>query len=461
MRLWPQSLLVRLLLLLFVGLAGAQLLSAWILLEDRGQVLLRTAGENIARRIAAIVLLFDELSPSERGRIVAALDLPPTRISLDLPWMTLSSDPAALPFAARMGELLPAGREFQVQVAGPELPPAERPFPRQARPPGRGPAQDRRMPPRPRFRTVQAQVRLADGGVISFSYHLPEEITTRPYRLWLMLGVLLVSVLLLAALAVGILTRPLSWLVGAAAELGRDIRRPPLDESRGPLEVRHAARTFNTMQKRLQRYIEDRGRILAAVSHDLKTPITRLRLRTELLEDEALAARFQTDLDEMESMVQSTLDFMRGTEQSESLAPVDVPGLLESLQEDAAESGQQVSIHGTTRAPYLGRPLALKRCLVNLLGNAVKYGGEARVSLRDSADELRIVVADNGPGIPEESLERVFEPFFRLESSRARETGGTGLGLGIARNIARSHGGDLLLRNAPQGGLEAVLSLPR
>jgi len=457
MRLWPRSLLVRLLLLLFIGLAGAQLLSAWILLQDRGQVLVRTVGDNIARRITAIVMLLDELSPAERRRIVAALDLPPTRISLDRPWLALAPDPAAVPFASRMQALLPAGRAFQVRVVDPEPPVRE--FQRAGRGPpmGRGMGMHRGF----QFRAVQAQVMLADGGVVSFSYHLPEEITARPYRLWLMLAILLVSVLVLASLAVGILTRPLSWLAGAAAELGRDIRRPPLDERHGPLEVRHAARAFNTMQKRLQRYIEDRGKILAAVSHDLKTPITRLRLRTELLDDPAVAARFQADLDEMEAMVQSTLDFMRGTEQAEAVVPVDVSALLESLQEDAAEAGRRVSIHGEVRQPYRGRPLALKRCLVNLLDNAVKYGGEARVGMSDSPAELTLVVADGGPGIPGEMLERVFEPFFRLESSRGRETGGTGLGLGIARNIARSHGGDLVLRNAPGGGLEAVLSLPR
>lgn len=450
MRLWPRSLLVRLLLLLFLGLAGAQLLSAWILLDDRGQLLLRTVGENIARRITAMVVLLDELSPPERQRVVAALDLPPMRMSLERPWLALNPDPAAAPFASRLAALLPPGQAFQVTLAEPWM----------ARGTRRLDHNPARQHSRLRFRAVQAQVRLRDGQVLSVSYRLPEEISTRPYRLWLILGILLLSVLVLAALAVRILTRPLSWLAQAATALGRDIRRPPLDESRGPVEVQHAARAFNTMQRRLQRYIEDRSRILAAVSHDLKTPITRLRLRSELLEDEALAARFQADLDDMETMVQSTLEFMRGTEQSEVVVPVDMLALLEGLQADAQEQGQAVSITGTPRAPYPGRPLALKRCLVNLVDNAVKYGGEAQVTLQDSPTQLTIQVADRGPGIPPEQLEQVFEPFFRLESSRARDTGGTGLGLGIARNIARAHGGDLQLENTP-GGLAAVLSLPR
>lgn len=463
MRLWPRSLLLRLLLLLFVGLSGAQLLSAWILLEDRGELLVRTVGENIARRITSIVLLLDELSPVERQRIVAALDLPPTRISLGRNWRPMPADPEALPFALRLAELLPEGREFQVRVADPEVLadiPPPRPRPPQGGARGNPARHGMGMRPTLRFRSVQAQVQLLDGEVVSFDYRLPKEVNARPYRLWLILGVLLVSVLLLASLAVRTLTRPLSWLVSAATELGRDIRRPPLDEHHGPLEVRDAARAFNTMQKRLQRYIEDRSRILAAVSHDLKTPITRLRLRTELLDDTEVAVRFQADLDEMETMVQSTLDFMRGTEQSEPVVLVDIPALLEGLQEDAEEQGQRVSVEGHVDAPYPGRPLALKLCLVNLLDNAVKYAGEARVLMQDSQDTLTIVVADRGPGIPEERLEQVFEPFFRLEPSRGRQTGGNGLGLGIARNIARSHGGDLQLRNTPEG-LEVVLSLPR
>jgi signal transduction histidine kinase len=190
--------------------------------------------------------------------------------------------------------------------------------------------------------------------------------------------VLLVSVAVLAALAVRALTRPLAVLADAAGELGRDIRRPPLDEA-GPLEVRRAARAFNTMQERLIRYIEDRDRILAAVSHDLKTPITRLRLRTELLDDAPLREKFLADLDDMQRMAQASLDFLRGGEDSEPIAPVDINALLESLQEDAEDVGHEVSIAGAARQPLRCRPLALKRCLTNLVDNALKYGQRAEI----------------------------------------------------------------------------------
>ncbi|MFN7087738.1 MAG: ATP-binding protein, partial [Burkholderiales bacterium] len=283
---------------------------------------------------------------------------------------------------------------------------------------------------------------------------------TWPLRLLLSLSVLLVAVIALTLIAVRWVTRPLKTLAAAAEKLGADINRPPLAEQ-GPLEVSRAARAFNTMQQRLASFINDRTRVLAAMSHDLKTPITRLRLRAELLDDEQLRAKFIRDLEEMETMVSATLDFMRGLENREPAQPVDVMALLESLQEDARELGGRIDIEGGMPKPYQAYPQALKRCLNNLIGNAVQYGKVAKISVTDAADRLQICIRDQGPGIPENELERVFEPFYRLEASRSRDTGGTGLGLGIARNIARAHGGDIVLRNLPQGGLEAVLTLPR
>lgn len=215
------------------------------------------------------------------------------------------------------------------------------------------------------------------------------------------------------------------------------------------------------MQTRLIRYIRDRSRILAAVSHDLKTPVTRLRLRAELLDDEGLKIKFQEDLDEMEKMIQATLDFMRGAENQEAVAPVDINALLESLQENTADTGGEVRLSGTVQTPYRGRPLALKRCVSNLVDNALQYGQRAIIQVDDRPAQLTIIIRDEGPGLPEAELEKAFEPFYRLESSRSRNTGGTGLGLGIARNIARAHGGELTLRNAAGGGLAAVLELPR
>lgn len=470
-RLLPQSLFGRLLLFLTGGLVVAQLLSAAILLQDRDQALYHAIGGHVAQRIAAIVNLLDDLETADRHRLVTALDLPPTRISLDLPWETIEPDERyhSVLFRGLLKRQLGPDRPFQLEINDdlpPPPPPVERPRWFDADSPPRPPERADR-PPRWRMhammmglRNFVVQVRLHDGAVVTFQQILPEEVIAWPTRLLLILLVLLVSVAVLAALAVRALTRPLAVLAAAAGELGRDIRRPPLDE-KGPLEVQRAARAFNTMQERLIRYIEDRNRILAAISHDLKTPITRLRLRTELLDDAPLKEKFLLDLDDMQRMAQASLDFLRGGEDSEPIAPMDLNALLESLQEDAEDVGHAVSISGAASQPLRCRPLALKRCLTNLVDNALKYGQSAEIAVADAATRLRLIVRDRGPGIPAAELERVFEPFYRLEGSRSRDTGGTGLGLSIARNIARAHGGELSLRNHPQGGLEAVLELPR
>ncbi|HRX60946.1 MAG TPA: ATP-binding protein [Candidatus Competibacter sp.] len=470
-RLLPQSLFGRLLLFLTGGLVVAQLLSAAILLQDRDQALYHAIGGHVAQRIAAIVNLLDDLEAADRHRLVTALDLPPTRISLDLPWETIEPDERyhSVLFRGLLKRQLGPDRPFQLEINDdlpPPPPPVERPRWFDSDPPPRPPERADR-PPRWRMhammmglRNFVVQVRLHDGAVVTFQQILPEEVIAWPTRLLLILLVLLVSVAVLAALAVRALTRPLAVLAAAAGELGRDIRRPPLDE-KGPLEVQRAARAFNTMQERLIRYIEDRNRILAAISHDLKTPITRLRLRTELLDDAPLKEKFLLDLDDMQRMAQASLDFLRGGEDSEPIAPMDLNALLESLQEDAEDVGHAVSISGAASQPLRCRPLALKRCLTNLVDNALKYGQSAEIAVADTATRLRLIVRDRGPGIPAAELERVFEPFYRLEGSRSRDTGGTGLGLSIARNIARAHGGELSLRNHPQGGLEAVLELPR
>lgn len=481
----PQSLFGRLLLFLTGGLVLVQLLSAAILLQDRDQALYHAIGGHVAQRIAAIVNLLDDLDPSERQRLVTALDLPPTRLSLDAPWQTETAPDERYHttlFRALLKRQLGPDRPFQLEINDdlpPPPPPAERPrwlAPPPAAEPPRGLAPDPPLlPPRewggqsPRWRrhammlglrNFLVQVRLRDGATVTFQQVLPEDVIAWPVRLLLLLVVLLVTVAVLAALAVRALTRPLAVLADAAGELGRDIRRPPLAET-GPLEVRRAAQAFNTMQERLIRYIEDRDRILAAVSHDLKTPITRLRLRTELLDDSPLREKFQADLDDMQRMAQAALDFLRGGEDSEPIAALDLNALLESLQEDAEDAGHEVRIVGAAHRPVCGRPLALKRCLTNLVDNALKYGQRAEITVADGPGRLTLILRDQGPGIPAPELEKVFEPFYRLEGSRSRDTGGSGLGLSIARTVARAHGGELTLRNHPEGGLEAVLELPR
>jgi signal transduction histidine kinase len=256
------------------------------------------------------------------------------------------------------------------------------------------------------------------------------------------------------------ITRPLARLAAAADAVGRGARQEPLRET-GSRELRDATRAFNTMQERLHRYLDSRTRVLSAMSHDLRTPLTRLKLRAESLDDERMRERFNADLDEMNRMVSGALDLFKGLNYDEPLQETRVEELLEQVRGEFAEVGANVEVVGTTTAPIRVRRDSLKRCLTNLIANAVKYGGRADVVVEDDTANVVVRIRDEGPGIPEEMLERVFEPFFRLESSRNADTGGTGLGLSIARDVAQAHGGSLVLRNRAPRGLESVLALPR
>jgi len=470
----PRSLRGRLILLLLCGLLLAQLASALILFRNRGEALYQASGMQVAQRIASIAHLLDGTAPAERPRLAAALQAPPLYISLGrpgLPGQSPETDSLAAGFRAVLARSLGDGRAFHVAISDrPETASEHMPFPHgrghgHGRGRGRGMGRGLHMGAMMGLHlggglAFAAEIQLLDGSWVSFAQRLPKDVFVWPWRLLLALGLLLAAVVALSVWAVRWLTRPLAEFAAAADALGRDLHRPPLPEQ-GPLEVGRAARAFNTMQARLTRFVEDRTRLLTALSHDLRTPITRLRLRAEALSDSGVRASVTRDLDEMQAMTQATLDFLRGLETQEAPQPLAVDALLESIEEDMCSMGHEVSVQAANARPYPAQPTALKRCLVNLVENAVKYGGRATIVTRDGAAALEIRVLDEGPGIPEPELERVLEPFYRLEASRSRDTGGTGLGLSIARNVARSHGGELVLHNRPEGGLAAVLTLPR
>jgi signal transduction histidine kinase len=280
-----------------------------------------------------------------------------------------------------------------------------------------------------------------------------------PWHLFIQLGALTLALAVVLFLVTRSITRPLSNLAVAADAMGRKVRHPPLAEE-GVREIREATRAFNSMQERLLRYTDSRTRVLAAMSHDLRTPLTRFRLRVESIADENLRARFAADLDEMELLVRGALALFKGLDDDEKFEPVDVNALLDRLVAGYREVGADVTLEGRARNPLDAKPRALKRCIMNLVDNALQFGQRAMIRI-DDGEALTISVADEGPGIPEASLEQVFEPFFRLESSRSRDTGGSGLGLSIARDVAQAHGGVLTLRNLGERGLIAELRLPR
>jgi signal transduction histidine kinase len=280
-----------------------------------------------------------------------------------------------------------------------------------------------------------------------------------PFRLYSFI-IRLAAVALTSWIAARWLTYPIKRLANAADELGKNLNSPQIDEASGPSEVRQASKVFNQMQARIKQQMEERNRFLAAVSHDMRTPLTRLKLRAEKIIQQELKSEVQNDINEMASIIDTTLDYLRGDEQPEETCLLDIGALIHSLAEDAKESRKVVTVTGKVH-PIRIQPLAIRRCLNNLIENALRYGERATIALDETDDEVVIAIQDAGPGIPEEKLEAVFAPFYRLDASRSRHSGGVGLGLSIARDMARKQGGNITLRNAPEGGLIATLILPK
>jgi signal transduction histidine kinase len=252
---------------------------------------------------------------------------------------------------------------------------------------------------------------------------------------------------------------PIRDLANAAERLGVDLTAPPL-AVRGPQELRSTIQAVNRMQHRLQRFLEDRTQMLAAISHDLRAPLARLRLRAELIGDDEQQGKMFDDLDSMNGMIESTLAFARDDARQEPRTLVDIGVLVGDVCEDAGDAGDNVAYTGQRGIDVSCRPTLIRRAVANLIDNAIKYGGGARVKIVPDIDRVMIVVEDDGPGIPPEEHEKVFAPFYRREPARDPAKAGVGLGLSIARTVAREHGGDVTLRNRDNGGFGAFIELP-
>jgi signal transduction histidine kinase len=308
--------------------------------------------------------------------------------------------------------------------------------------------------------TFQVSVRLNDGTWLTVTAAYVQNIDFWPLKSVALLSIFVIGIGAMSIWAIQRLTAPFRVFAAAAGRLGTDVNAMPLEEH-GPSEARSAIRAFNDMQRRLQRFIADRTQMLAAVSHDLRTPITRLRLRAECINDSAQSAKLLADLKHMEEMIDSVLNFAKDDALSEPTVSVDLIAMLQSICDELTDRGFDLTFSPRGRLPYNCRRVSIRRCFGNIIENAVKYGQQAEVRLESGADEIMIRVEDRGPGIPENFREEVFRPFFRLEGSRSRNSGGSGLGLTVARTVARAHGGDVRLSAASGGGLVATVVLPR
>lgn len=274
------------------------------------------------------------------------------------------------------------------------------------------------------------------------------------------LMIITLAVSIVGVFAVRIALAPMRRFIRMAQRLGRDICAPPLVED-GLLEARRMAKVFNHMQARLRRQMDQRVQIVAAISHDLQTPVTRLRLRADAIDDATLRQRVIADLDQISELVRDALGFVRSAAINERHAPVDLNAMVDAIVSDMIDVGKNVGNHGYITKPYLGARRALHRGLQNIIENALKFGTRAEVRLAEVGNTVHIWVRDNGPGIPSDMLEMVFEPFLRIRTSENAHLDGSGLGLSITRNLISAHGGKIVLTNHNEGGLEAHVILPR
>jgi signal transduction histidine kinase len=322
------------------------------------------------------------------------------------------------------------------------------------------PEDDRAQDLDPLPQAVEISAQLADGSWLNAVAPLTVPVIPRVDEWWrFMLAISLVLLIVASAFAVRWIMRPLTALAEAADRVGRGEVIEPLTVT-GPYEVARTVKAFNVMQYRLSRFVGDRLAMLAAISHDLRTPMTAARLRAEMIDDPEVKEAIVRSLTEMQYITETTLSFARDETASEEPRMIDLASLIEAVADDLAATGQNIAITGNDHLHYRCRPALMRRALSNLIGNATKYGKQAHVALYLTEEHARIVIDDQGPGLPHDQLEKVFEPFVRVEQSRSSETGGLGLGLSIARTIVRAHGGDVRLSNLTVG-LRAEIILPR
>jgi signal transduction histidine kinase len=438
---WPRTLAGRTALWLLLGLMLVQVAGLTIHALDRVDLQRLVQAREISARAFGAWRTVTLAAPERRQQLLADLDLPPGLL------VTLDELPIVEP--GMPAPPLPAIKLYRLDQLG--APGPYRVRPREARIAVLGPPGD-----------FAASLRLPDGPWLNIRVQLP---SPRPWHSDTFLAAFAVMTAAAAGLilwAVRRLTRPVRALSEAADRLGRDVNAPPLPED-GPAEVATAGAAFNTMAERIRRFVGDRTQMLAAIGHDLRTPITRLKLRAEFMDDDEQRRKMLADLSEMEAMIAATLAFARDDAATEPSRLLDLAALCRTVADEATDArpdlAQHITYSGPEHFPVQARPVALKRAIANLVNNALDYGGAARLALHPG-QPVRLTVEDDGPGIPGFQLEAVFQPFHRLEGSRNRETGGFGLGLPIARNILRAHGGDVALGNRAGGGLVAVATLP-
>jgi signal transduction histidine kinase len=457
-RFLPKSLFGQTLAILLTGLIVSQAVGYFIYAHDRGQAVRAIGGLAAAERIANLARLVRDAPDEWRGRIVVALSDQSFRVALSPqpPAAPATSGADAVAIRDFLVDQLSLGPSQQPRVSASLLPgppfPGWHPIPR-------GPMMMHGFGNFGGFRSLDVAIPLPGGQWLTFATALPATGPELSSQFVASMAIMAIIILAVSVWAVRRVTSPLASLAAAAQRLGGDIGAAPMPET-GTVEVRQASHAFNTMQTRLRGLIENRTRMLAAISHDLRTPLTLLRLRTENVDNAQEREKMLATIDEMDRMVAVTLQAVRDEAKAEARRPTDLTALLASAVDDMADAGLPVEMEPAPSVIYECQPGALKRALTNLLDNAVKYGRQARAGIRSTPQAIEITIDDSGPGIADSELAHVLQPFYRVEASRSRDTGGIGLGLAIALSAIQAHGGELTLSNRPEGGLRAKVRLP-
>lgn len=454
MRLWPRTLGGQLIALLLAALAISQVVALAIYADERSNALRQADRFGLVENTAAVFRMLLLAPEDTRPQLARAASSTRIRFWISAESAVTNPAPAAevpVPIARLFAEAVRDRVRF-LFVAGDAV---QVVMPQEIR----SPADFRRVPFQNDIYDVVVSAPLPGDGWLNAQTRVGAEPVEWPWPSVVSTLVMAIAILAIAVFTTRRATRPLRALAARADALGRGTPEPPLPLD-GPDEMRRVAGAFNQMQERLQRFVADRTRMIAAIGHDLRTPITSLKLRAELLDDAEAKAKIMATLEEMQQMVEATLAFAKDDATQEEARSVDLAALVASVVDDHADLGKDVRFSDATRLTYRCRPNALRRALSNLIDNAVAYGQRARVSLTVEDGAPVIAVEDRGPGIPAEQLETVFQPFVRLEESRSTATGGVGLGLSIARSIVLAHGGTLVLENRSAGGVRAEIRLP-
>lgn len=450
------SLRMQLILLIIVALVVAQAISLWLFVDERSLAVRAALGFEAAGRAANVTRLIEEAPESLQPAILRAANSPLVRFDLsDTPTVNHDDHDDNGAVEARIRGLLGSKDNRQIRVELHEAEHGIMPMPHLA--PEMAEMHLAMMRGELSAIEMQVSIALTNGGWLNVGTRFERPPLQWPWVSFVSFGITAALLLVTACwFLLARLTGPLLRVSHAADHLGRgeDVKPLPLI---GPAEVRDLTRTFNRMQDRLARFIADRTQLLAALGHDLRSPLTALRVHAEMVEEDETRDSLIISIEEMQEMVDATLAFARGMASAESYETVDLAVYLSRLRTDMIDS---FALENSEPVMVRLRPQSLRRALRNIIENAQRYGGAAHVAFAQDADHAFITVSDDGPGIPETDLEQVFEPFFRLEKSRSRETGGTGLGLSIARTIVRAHGGDVSLANRSENGLIATVTLP-